>query len=325
MLPLPPFELHQPDTVEAALALLADHPDARVVSGGTDLLPSMKYGLFRPPALVSTSHIAGFRAIADLGAGLAIGAGATLMEVRRHPLVRRRYPALAAACATVATPTIQEMGTLGGNVLLDTRCIWYNESTFWRGALGGCLKCEGDVCHVAPRGKGCYAAHSADTVPVLLLLGAEVELRSVRGTRRVPLASLHTDDGRTPAALEPGELLTRILLPPPSGRVVHRKLRQRGAIDYPLLLTAVRVDEDDLGRVRGGRIVLSALGPRPIEVEGAAEALAAGNVEAAAELAWRQAFPLSTHHAPSTWRKHMVRVEVRRALEALLRQPATAA
>lgn len=318
MLPLPPFHLHQPPSLTEALTLLSDLEKPRIISGGTDLLPSMKYGLFSPPHLVSTRRITNFTDITQTEDGLSIGAGATLRDVALHSRVHRDYPALAAACSSVATPTIQAMGTLGGNVLLDTRCLWYNQSTFWRDALGGCLKCEGDTCHVAPKGSGCYAVHSADTVVVLLLLNAVVELASVKATRQLKLSDLYTDDGIHWALLEPGELVTRILLPPPpKARLAFRKLRARGSIDYPLLLTAVRVDLDDQDKATGGRIVLSALGPRPVEVEKVAEFLANSEHEQAADLAWSQAAPLPTHQWSTTWRKKMVRVEVRRALASL--------
>lgn len=318
MLPLPTFDLHRPESVEDAARLLADHERSRLIAGGTDLLPSMKYGIFKDPVLISTRRIAGLADIteADDG-GVRIGAGATLRQVARSALVASRYPALVDACRTIATPTIQAMGTIGGNVMLDTRCVWYNQSSFWRGALKGCLKCEGDMCHVAPKGTGCYAAHSADTVPVLQLLDARAELRSVRGSRQVPLAELYDVDGRTWIKKERDELLTAILLPPaPDATLGHRKLRARGAIDYPLLLTAVRLDRGE-GGVTGGRVVLSAIGPKPVEVEGVSELLAAGDVEAVAAAAYKQAFPLATHVWSSTWRKKMIRVEVRRALEAL--------
>ncbi len=318
MLPLPPFELHQPVSLAQATALLSDLEKPRIISGGTDLLPSMKYGLFTPPHLVSTRRIESFDAISGTDEGLSIGAGSTLSSVADHPWVQRHYPALAAACRTVATPTIQGMGTLGGNVMLDTRCLWYNQSTFWRNALGGCLKCDGEICHVAPKGQGCYAVHSADTVVVLLLLDAEIELASVRGTRRVLLDALYTNDGIHWTLLEPGELITRILLPPPPrARVGFRKLRARGSIDYPLLLTAVRIDLDENNQRTGGRVALSALGPRPIEISGISESIAQSKPKEAAEIAWSQAFPLPTHQWSTPWRKKMVRVEVARALAEL--------
>lgn len=320
MLPLPSFDLQRPTSVDDATRALADHETSRLIAGGTDLLPSMKYGIFSDPVLISTQRIQGFADIAatDDG-GLRIGAGATLRNVKRHPVVAEKYPALADACGTIATPTIQAMGTLGGNVMLDTRCVWYNQSTFWRDSLKGCLKCEGTLCHVAPKGTGCYAAHSADTVPVLTLLDARAEFASVRGTREVALSELYDVDGRTWIKKERDELLTAIILPPAApASLVHRKLRARGAIDYPLLLTAAKLDRDaQTGAVTGGRVILSAVGPQPIEVDGVSELLAAGETERVAEIAYKQIFPLATHVWSSTWRKKMIRVEVRRALESL--------
>lgn len=316
MLPLPTFSVLSPRAVSDAAQMLTDHPQARLIAGGTDLLPSMKYGLFTPPTLIRLGGVSALRELAVTEAGgLRIGAGVTLRAVGRDARVLSRYPALAAATRTIATSTIQAMGTLGGNLMLDTRCAWYNQSTFWRGALGGCLKChsapEGAICHVAPKGKGCYAAHSADTAPGLLLYDAEVELVSTRGARRVAVAALYGDDGRDWIRRAPDELLTAVILPPPpAGRVVHRKLRARGSIDYPLLLTAVAFDPD-----RGPRVVVSSVGPRPVELAGVAEAWRAGGVEAVAEAAYKQVSPLSTHVWPAPWRKKMVRVEVRRALE----------
>jgi len=309
MLPLPRFDLAMPAAVDEATALLATE-GARVVAGGTDLLPSMKHRLFLPELLVSLARLDDLKTIeARPNGGLAIGAMARLGDVMRHPVVQRDYPALAESCGTIATPTIQEMGTLGGNVMLDTRCLFYNQPVGWRNSIGGCLKADGDICHVAPKGTGCYAAHSADTVPALALLGADIELQSADGTRIAPLNDIFGEDGRDWLRIAPNELLTRILLPPPpEGRVGHRKLRLRQSIDYPLLLTAVHLRPDG-----SGSVILSSLGPAPVRFD-----FAAGrSVDEVAEEAYTKAFPLATHFAASTWRKRMVRVEVRRALEAL--------
>ena len=229
---------------------------------------------------------------------------ASLRAVRRSGPVSNRYPALAEACRTIATATIQAMGTLGGNIMLDTRCLFYNQPAGWRESIGGCLKADGRICHVAPRGKGCYAAHSADTIPALWLYGASVEFASLGGTREVSLADLYDEDGRTWVRIQPGEILTRILLPPPGAPVVHRKLRLRGAIDYGLLLVAVQRNG------LGARAVLSAIGPQPIVIS-------ADQSADLPELAYKAAKPLHTHAIASVWRKQMVRVEVKRALASL--------
>lgn len=304
MLPFPEFEYVAPQSLAEALRALCT-PGARLVAGGTDLLPSLKHRLLRPSTLVSLRRVAELKEVTTLQDGtLAIGSGVTLRDVSHLPAVIRDYPGLAAACRTVATPTIQGMATLGGNVMLDTRCLYYNQPEGWRDALGGCLKCDGSVCHVAPKGKGCYAAHSADTVPTLWLLGAQAEVVSPTGVRLLPLPSLYEDDGIRYHSLQPQEILTRILIPPATSPTVHRKLRTRAAIDYALLLVAVARSAD------GYRAVISATGPRPVEVWGT-------DPVSLAEEAWRRVQPLSTHSPPAIWRKKMVRVEVRRAAEAL--------
>lgn len=300
MLILPDFVLHQPSTLDEAVRRAAE-PDARLLGGGTDLLVALKHGLLRPRSLVSLRRIDALReppALRD--GGLRIPAGLTLAQIARSPLVADRYPALAAACRTVATPTIQGMATLGGNLALDARCVYVNLAESARQALGGCLKCDGTVCHVARRGRGCYAAHAADTIPALWLYEAEGELNSATGGRRVPLRALASGDGRRALQLAPGEIVAAVWLPPPVGRVVHRKLRLRQTVDFAQLLTAVRRDEG------GWRAVVSAVGPSPVEV-------AADTPEALVEAAWRAAKPLGTQHSPAWWRKRMVRVEVGRA------------
>lgn len=318
MLPLPPFDLHHPESIEECTALLQAHPDAKIVAGGTDLLPSMKYGLFSPPTLISTKKISELQELRSNLNGLQLGASLTHLDLQKSPEIREQFPALAEACSQVATPTLQAMGTLGGNIMLDTRCLWYNQSELWRNALGGCLKCEGSVCHVAPKGTGCYAAHSADTVPVLLLAGAQIEFIGPSGTRQVALSELYNSDGLKGTNTPPNELLTRVILPKPTGTIAYRKLRVRESIDYPLLLTAVRVDRDESGACTGGAVALSSLGPQPLLLENeVSEHIRSGDLEGAAEAAYRTAMPLSTHNTPSLWRKKMVRVEVRRALNTL--------
>jgi 4-hydroxybenzoyl-CoA reductase subunit beta len=302
MFTLPSVSYEAPTTVDAATRLLGEL-GAMPISGGTDLLPSMKHRLFTPATLVSLRRIAELKTVERVDGGLAIGAGLTLREVAAHPLVRSMYPALAQACGTIATPTIQNMGTLGGNVMLDTRCLYYNQPEGWRTALGYCLKKEGTVCHVAPKGTGCYAAHSADTVPVLWLYGAQLELARTGVTRHVGIHQLYGVDGRYDRMVKRGELLTRVILPAPGAPIAFRKLRTRAAIDYALVLVAAQVGDG------AARTVVSAIGPQPILVEAPAADLA--------QAAYEACQPLTTHSPAPPWRKRMVRVEVRRALAEL--------
>jgi 4-hydroxybenzoyl-CoA reductase subunit beta len=304
MLPLPPFRWEAPDQL-SQLAALASTPGARLVSGGTDLLPSMKHRLFRPDVLVSTRRVPELRQVTARPDGsLSLGASLTLRELAALPELRASFPALAAAMGTVATPTIQAMATLGGNLMLDTRCMYYNQPAGWRAALGGCLKCEGTLCHVAPRGTGCYAAHSADTVPVLMLLGAKAVFETPAGPLTRLVGELQAADGRDGPPVPVGAVLTRLELPAPTRPVAYRKLRERGAIDYPLLLTAVAPTGT------GWEAVISAVGPRPITV-------IADTREGLADAVHRAVQPLPTHQQASTWRKRMLRVEVSRALAQL--------
>jgi 4-hydroxybenzoyl-CoA reductase subunit beta len=302
MLPFPPFELARPGSLRELLQRL-EEPDARILAGGTDLMPNLKHRIEKPPVLVSLKGVQELNGIVENEDGITIGATTTLSEVAAHPIVSERYPALRDACRTVGTSTVQEMGTLGGNLMLDTRCRYLNQPDGWRTAIGGCLKCEGNVCHVARTGSGCYAAHSADTVPVLWLMGARLRIAALTHERELELPELYTTDGIRRHTLRRGELLHSIHLPRPRGFVAHRKLRTRGAIDYPLLLTAVRREGN------GASAVLSALGPQPILVQAAVAA-------DLPEKAWAAAKPLNTHTASTSWRKHMVRVEVKRALES---------
>ena len=305
MLPFPSFTLAQPDTMQDLLGL-AGTPGSRIIAGGTDLLPNLKHRIERPQTVISMQRVNGLRGVNQTEEGVSIGTMTTLSDLAAAEEIRRGYPALASAIQTIATSTIQEMGTIGGNVMLDTRCRYLNQPDGWLNAIGGCLKCDGSVCHVAQTSHDCYAAHSADTVPVLWLMGAELELHSIQGVRRLPLSEFYADDGIDRTTLHRGEVLTRIHLPKPRGFVAHRKLRTRGAIDYPLLLCAVRREGS------GARAVLSAIGPKPIAVQ----------VDQASDLvdaAWAAAKPLNTHMASTSWRRHMIRVEVQRALEATTR------
>jgi 4-hydroxybenzoyl-CoA reductase subunit beta len=224
----------------------------------------------------------------------------------------------------VAGPQLRNAGTIGGNLCLDTRCTYYNQTAFWREALGYCLKKEGTVCHVTRVGKKCVAAHSADTPPVLMTLGASVLIAGPGGARELSVSDFFVADGIRNTRLAPGELVTgvRIPLPPVGLRTGYAKLRQRKSIDFPLLTVAVaaRMDEDE--RVQGMRAVVTALGSRPRELVGWEE-LAVGHrlerdiVDALAERAYQQCHPLENITVDPEWRRAMVPVFVKRALEGM--------
>lgn len=326
MLRLPEFTYHLPRTLPEALDLLGAHVGAVMpIAGGTDLMPNMKHRLFTPPHLVSLRGLPELHGVEVSDGVLSIGAAETLATVSRHPLVLRHAPALARAAGLVAGPQLRNMGTIGGNLCLDTRCTYYNQTEFWRGALGYCLKKDGSVCHVTKVGKKCVAAHSADTPPALMVLGATAILASTAGEREVAVSDFFVADGIANTVRRPDELVTRIQvpLPPPGRRSAFRKLRQRNAIDFPLLNVAVagEFEEDDV--VRDLRIVVSALGSRPrlltgLEPIAAGKALSDDVIEGVAQRAFQQCHPLANIVMDPEWRRAMVPVQVRRALEELL-------
>ena len=321
---LPQFKLLRPRSVEEAVAHLAEHKsNLRVLAGGTDLIPSMRQKLFEPEYVLDLRGIAAMRGIKpNAEAGVEIGALTSLRTLERSDYLRQHYPVLTEAAATVASPVLRNMGTIGGNICLDTRCLWYNQSLTWRKGCGFCIKKDGDLCHVAPGGTKCWAAFSGDTPPALLCLHAEIEIASASGMRRIPLRDFYTGLGDTYRRLQPNELVTRVFLPASSAdyRGVYRKLRVRGSIDYPLAGIAVVMKRSN-GHVADARIGITAVNPAPLLVEGAT-ALLAGKLmddslaEAAGDLAAKMAKPLTTSALTPEYRREMIRVFTKRAILA---------
>jgi 4-hydroxybenzoyl-CoA reductase subunit beta len=329
MLRLPRFQLRRPSTLEEALACLAEvGPGGRLLAGGTDLLPNMKHELATPATVIALSAIPELSGIRrDPDGDLVVGSMTTIAQVAGSGDVQASAPSLAQAASLVASPQIRRMGTIGGNVLLDTRCQWYNQTSFWRSAVGFCLKKDGTVCHVVAGGSHCVAAASSDTTPALMTLGASLEIAGQRGRRQVPIEQFWTSDGIRHHRLEDDEILAAIRIPktPAGHRGAYGKLRDRGAIDYPLLGVAVRLDLDDDGKVQRTDVCVTALAAAPRRVKSADASLQgtrpgtpafAGQVDAVADAAFRQCHPLENIPGDADWRREMVRVYVRRTLEA---------
>jgi 4-hydroxybenzoyl-CoA reductase subunit beta len=322
---LPDFILSRPRALPDALAHLSNHAGSlRVLAGGTDLLPSMRQKLFEPEHGVDVRQIPELKGIRETKQGIEIGALTTLHEIEHSALLRERYPVLVEAARTVASPLIRHMGTIGGNICLDTRCLWYNQSLTWRKSCGFCIKKDGDLCHVAPGGTKCWAAFSADTPPALLCLNAEIEIASASATRRILLRDLYTGEGDSYRKLQPSELVTKIILPHASSGYggTYRKLRVRGSIDYPLAGVAVTVKQTN-GHIDDIQIALTAVNPAPVLVPGLTTLLSNGRIdnnaaEHAGELASRAAKPLTTSALTPEYRREMIRVFTKRALLALI-------
>ncbi|MEM9381349.1 MAG: FAD binding domain-containing protein [Planctomycetota bacterium] len=328
MLRLPEFDLREPTDVDDVVALLAEHADqAMVVAGGTDLLPNMKHGLFEPKVVVSLARVEAMRGIEVVpGGGLRVGATATLAELAAHGDVQERAPTLAQAASLVAGPQLRSMGTAGGNVMLDTRCQWYNQTHFWRKSLGYCLKKDGTVCHVVAGGRKCVAAASNDTAPTLMTLGATLHFRTQEGEVSMPIDDLWKADGIWNKAVGRDALLTHITVPPQADghRGAYGKLRDRGSIDYPLFGCAVRLDLDG-DTVADADVACVALVARPLRIKRVLETLEGKRVgspefeeaaQAVGDLAYKQAKPMDNIPGDATYRREMVPVYVRRTILA---------
>ena len=322
---LPEFKLLRPRTTAEAIALLAQHAGSiRILAGGTDLLPSMQQKLFEPQYVLDVGRIAELKGIRrQFDGGVELGALTPLTDIEHSDVLRRHYPVLPEAAKTVASPVLRNMGTIGGNICLDTRCLWYNQSLQWRKSCAFCIKKDGDLCHVAPGGAKCWAVFSGDTPAALLCLDAEIEMASASGVRRVKLADFYTGLGDDYRRLQPDELVTRVFLPASSAgyRGAYRKLRIRGSIDYPLAGVAVVLKRSN-GHIEDARVALTAVNPAPVLVKGATELLAGKPTteewaEAAAVLAAQTAKPLTTSALTPEYRREMIRVFTKRALLSL--------
>jgi len=307
------FKLLRPRTSPDALGLLSEHrAEVRVLAGGTDLLPSMRQRLFEPQYVMDLRLLSDLKRIRETEHGVEIGALTTLREIEGSKVLQRDYPVLVEAAKTVASPLIRNMSTIGGNICLDTRCLWYNQSLAWRKSCGFCIKKDGDLCHVAPGGAKCWATFSGDTPPALLCLDAQIEIASASSTRRIPLRDFYTGEGDAYRNLQPEELVTRVFLPRASAgyRGAYRKLRVRGSIDYPLAGVAVALKKTN-GHIEDLRIGLTAVNPAPILVNVGSlkeEVFGKELAEAAGELAARTAKPLTTSALTPEYRREMIRV-----------------
>ncbi len=327
MLRLPPFRYAAPGTAHDAARLLADHgPDAMAVAGGTDLYPNMKRRQFTPRVLVGLRGLHEAYGIEADGT-LRLGAMATLTEVADDPAVRARWPAIARAASLVSSPPLRNAGTIGGNLCVDTRCNYYNQTESWRASIGYCMKKDGEICLVAPGSDTCWALSSSDTAPVMIALGAEVTLVGPRDVRRIAVRDLYRPDGIAYLAKRQDEVLTRIDVPDRAGwRTTYRKLRRRGSIDFPILGVAAALRLGKGGLIEEARLVLGAVHTAPVVAADAerflrGRVLDAETIEMAAGIAYKPARPLDNADLSYAWRKRMARVEVARALRELAGLP----
>lgn len=324
MMRLPRFRYHAPGTMAEAARLLADTgPGTVLMAGGTDLLPNMKRRQQIPRDIIGLRRVAGMETISGNGDGLRLGAGATLTAITRDQRVFASYPALWQALVQVATPHLRNMGTLGGNICLDTRCHYYDQNYEWRQAIDFCMKKDGEICWVAPGSKICLAVSSTDGAPALMALGASVRLMSKRGERTLPLADLYAADGIHYLTKEPDELISEVILPAPGGwRSAYWKLRRRGAFDFPVLSVAAAARLAGDGTVEEARIVIGAISMRPLVAAAASthligRKLTDDSIAEASRMAAHLAKPMDNTDFALHWRKKMARAFVTYALREL--------
>jgi len=325
MMRLPKFSYRTPREISDAVKIMGDTgPEGQFVAGGTDLYPNMKRRQQMPRTVISVMRLPELNQISGDGeAGIRIGASVTLTDIVEHPLINRDYPVVAHAARTISTPLLRNMGTIGGNLLLDTRCNYYDQNYEWRKGINFCLKKDGDVCWVAPGSSKCWAVQSSDLVPVMVAIGAKLRFASTLGERVIDAAGLYNDDGIDYLHKRPDELLVDIHLPPTNGwRASYQKLRRRGAFDFPVLGVAAWVQLDNAGSVSDARLVLGGIAPSPLEVKEAGQALIGqplgrAGIEAAAEATYVRARPLDNTDFVMNWRKQMTREYTLRALQEL--------
>ncbi|HEY7370450.1 MAG TPA: FAD binding domain-containing protein [Thermoanaerobaculia bacterium] len=311
MMRLPRFRFRAAASVDEAVRMKADAgPGAAFVAGGTDLYPNMKRRQQTPETVIGLSRVSALRRIEPRDDGLSIGSAVTLSALERDPRIREGYPGLAHAIAEISTPPLRNMGTLGGNLLLDTRCNYYDQNYEWRKAIAFCMKKDGEVCWVAPGSPKCLAVQSADSVPVLVAMGARAVLRSAAGEREIAVESLFQNDGIDYLTKRPDELLTEILLPKVNGwRASYRKLRRRGAFDFPVLSVGAFIARDG-ETVARARLVLGGVSSAPIRLEASEQALAGRRLDEAAirdaaAAASGPSRPMDNTDYSFLWRKQM--------------------
>ena len=323
---LPYFEYLEPTTLDEALQALSEHPgQTRLLAGGTDLLPLMRFGLAQPACVMSLRSLPGLKGVTVRNGELRVGSMTTLTALLSSKEVKESFAAFYEALESVAAPPIRNGGTIGGNLCQNSRCLFYNQSKTWREEQPVCFKAGGDVCLAVPGGKKCFSVYQGDLAPALMAFGARIKVEKKGSSRAIPLEELFSGEAKHPIALGDDEMITEVLLPVPKGRAgsAYRKMRMRSAIDYPLLSVAAVICLDNKGKIDVARVALGACGPAPLISKDAAALLAGKepkqvDLDAAGQAVARGTQMVNNLELPASYRRTMIPVFARRAIEAAI-------
>lgn len=322
---MPEFTVARPATVAEAVAARAADPEARFIAGGTDLVPNIRRGIAAPGKVIDLNGVEEIRKIATVDGGLRVGAAVTLAELIEDGRLRADYTGIVEAAGAVAATSHRQVGTVGGNLCLDTRCLFYNQSEWWRRSNDYCLKSRGDLCHVAPKGDHCFAAFSGDLAPALMVLGAEAEIASPSGGRIIPLTGMYQDDGLAHLLLGADEMLVAVRLPAPADgfKTGYAKSRVRGAIDFPLAGVAVGLRRDG-DAVVDLAVALTGTNSMPLLIEGT-DALTGASpgeemLERLDDLVGDRIQPMNSTFSPPGYRRRVVAKLTRSLIRRLYRE-----
>ncbi|OPY69284.1 MAG: 4-hydroxybenzoyl-CoA reductase subunit beta [Syntrophorhabdaceae bacterium PtaU1.Bin034] len=324
---LPPFQYLGPTTKDQALDLMIRHQGKiKIVAGGTDIINRLRQRLVTPDYVMSLGGLAGFTGIREKKGQIVISAGTTLREIIESPDISQAFKSISQSAGLVGAPPIQNIATIGGNLLQDTRCLFYNQSQLVRDAAPHCLKQGGKVCQAIKGGKYCLSVYQGDLAPSLIAFNAQAVLQKAGGSRTISVAELFSGKGKNPLHINDDELLTDIMIPIPKGTYgsSYQKLRMRKGLEYPLASASVFVSLSKKGVIEEARVVIGAVGPAPVLVEKASSFLIGtrpdkAQVEKAAEAALRAAKPIDNLALPGSYRRKMVTVFTKRAIEEALR------
>ena len=324
---LPEFEFIQPHSLQEACSILGEHDrKVAILAGGTALMVGLRYRLSRPAVVIGLKGLTALDYVGrDESGGLAIGSMVTLETLGKSPLVLNEVAPLAQTVQLVAIPSIRHKATIGGNLCLDTRCIYYNQSEFWRSGLKACFKLGGDICNAVEKGQRCQAVYQGDLGPVLIALGAEVKIASANGEKIIPLAEFFTGRGEKPNILKPDEILVEVRIPTSGHGAAgaYEKLRVREGMDFPMAGVAVMVKRNRSGTIEQAKMVLGAVGPSPTEVPKAAGLLKGHKptkdlLQGVSREVVDRAQPVGNLAMDASYRRKMVGVLATRALRRAL-------